>query len=58
MLGHVLLTILGLLLIALGFRGGHVCRKPYAALLAWCAPIGLVVTLVGIVLFFIPHFFT
>ena len=32
--------------------------KPYDALVAWCAPIGLVVMLAGIVLLFIPNFFT
>ena len=58
MLGHRLLTVLGLLLIILGFWGGHVWPKPYGSLVAWCAPIGLVVTLAGIVLLFIPGFFT
>jgi len=57
MLGHILLTVLGVLLTILGFWGGHVWPKPYDALVAWCAPIGLVVTLVGIVLLFIPNFF-
>jgi hypothetical protein len=50
--------MLGLLLIMLGFWGGHVWSKPYDSLIAWCAPVGLVVTLVGIILFFIPRFFT
>lgn len=57
-LGHILLTALGLLLIVLGFWGGHACPKPYDALVAWCAPIGLVVMIAGIVLLFIPNFFT
>lgn len=56
-LGHILLTALGLLLVALGFWGGHECPKPYNALVAWCAPIGLVIMLVGIVLLCIPNFF-
>ena len=56
-LGHILLIALGLLLIVLGFWGGHECPKPYDALVAWCAPIGLVVMLTGIVLLFIPNFF-
>ena len=56
-LGHRLLTVLGLLLIILGFWGGHVWPRPYGLLVAWCAPVGLVVTLVGIVLLFIPGFF-
>ena len=57
-LGHVLLTALGLLLIVLGFWGGHECPKPYDALVAWCAPIGLIIMLTGIVLLFIPNFFS
>lgn len=57
-LGHILLILCGLSLIVLGFWGGHEWRSPYHALVAWCAPIGLVVLLVGIVLFFIPTFFT
>jgi hypothetical protein len=58
MLDHILLTALGLLLIVLGFWGGHVWPKPYDALAAWCAPIGLILMLAGIVLLFIPNFFT
>ena len=57
MLGHALLTALGLGLIVLGFWGGHVFPKPYDTLVAWCAPVGLVVMLAGIVLLFIPSFF-
>jgi hypothetical protein len=57
MLAHALLTALGLVLIVLGFWGGHMFHKPYDALVAWCAPVGLVVMLVGIVLLFIPGFF-
>ena len=58
MLGHALLTTLGVSLIVLGFWGGHECSKPYDALVAWCAPIGAVIMLVGIVLLFIPNFFS
>ena len=57
MLGHALLTALGLLLIVFGFWGGHVFPKPYDALVTWCAPVGLIVMLAGIVLLFIPSFF-
>ena len=57
MLSRILLTALGVLLIVLGFWGGHVWSKPYEALAAWCAPIGFVLTLAGIVLLFIPNFF-
>jgi hypothetical protein len=58
MLGHALLTTLGVLLIVLGFWGGHERPKPYDALVAWCAPIGVVIMLAGIVLLFIPNFFS
>jgi hypothetical protein len=57
-LGYILLTAVGLLLIVLGFWAGHTWPRPYDALAAWCAPIGLLLTLAGIVLLFIPHFFT
>ena len=57
MLAHALLTALGLMLIVLGFWGGHAFPKPYDAFVAWCAPVGLVVMLAGIVLLFIPSFF-
>ena len=57
MLAHVLLTALGLMLIVLGFWGGYGFPKPYDALVAWCAPVGLVVMFAGIVLLFIPGFF-
>jgi hypothetical protein len=57
MLGYAWLTVLGLVLIMLGFWGGHVFPKPYDALVAWCAPVGLVIMLAGIVLLFIPTFF-
>jgi hypothetical protein len=56
-LAHALLTALGVLLIVLGFWGGHECPKPYDTLVAWCAPVGLIITLAGIVLLFIPNFF-
>jgi hypothetical protein len=45
------------MLIVLGFWGGYGFPKPYDALVAWCAPVGLVVMLAGIVLLFIPGFF-
>jgi len=56
-LSHILLTALGLLLIVLGFWGEHEWPQPYDAFVAWCAPIGLVLMLAGIVLLFIPSFF-
>lgn len=50
-------TVLGLLLIVLGFWGGQTWRTPYGAIVAWCAPLGLLVLLMGMVLLFIPTFF-
>ena len=58
MLSHICLIAVGLLLIMGGFRGSAHFRPPYDALIAWCAPLGLLVTLVGIVLLVIPNFFT
>lgn len=57
MFGHIFFVLLGMALIACGFWGGYAYHKPYGALIAWCAPVGLVIMLVGIVLLFIPHFF-
>ena len=57
MFSHVWLIGLGLLLMIFGFWGGHKLRQPYDALVAWCAPVGLMVTLTGIVLLLIPNFF-
>ncbi|MDH3600017.1 MAG: hypothetical protein OEU26_10315 [Candidatus Tectomicrobia bacterium] len=48
----------GLLLIACGFWGSMLRRPFYAAVLAWCAPIGLLLSLVALVLLCIPDFFT
>jgi hypothetical protein len=53
----VLLIVLGLLLIAGGFGGSRHVRKPYDSLVAWGAPVGLLVTLTGITLLMIPNFF-
>ena len=57
MLYHVLLILLGMVLITAGFWGSTQLRKPYDAVSAWCAPVGLLVAFVGIVLLIIPHFF-
>jgi len=54
---HIILITVGIFLIAGGFWGSTQLRKPYDVVSAWCAPVGLLVTLVGIVLLIIPHFF-
>jgi hypothetical protein len=56
-LGHIGLITAGLLLITLGFWGGSRLRFPYSDLVALGAPVGLLVTLVGILLLIIPRFF-
>jgi hypothetical protein len=55
--GPILLTLGGSLLIGLGLWGGHELRTPYQDIVAWSAPIGLVMVLLGVVLLFIPAFF-
>ena len=57
MYSHILLITVGIFLIAGGFWGSIQLRKPYDAVSAWCAPVGLLVAFVGIVLLIIPHFF-
>lgn len=47
----------GVCMIAVGFWGGHTWPQPYATLAAWCAPLGLLLTLAGIVSVYIPSFF-
>ncbi len=58
MFSHVLLIGLGLLLVIFGFWGSSKLHKPYDTLAAWCAPVGLLVTLTGVVLLIIPDFFS
>jgi hypothetical protein len=48
----------GLLLIAGGFWGSTLHHPFYAAVFAWCAPIGLLLSLAALVLLCIPDFFT
>ena len=54
---HVMLMGVGVGLINLGFWGSSRLPPPYDALVAWCAPIGLLVTLTGVTWFIIPDFF-
>jgi hypothetical protein len=46
-----------MVLIIAGLWGSTQLRKPYDALIAWCAPLGLLVVLTGVVLLIIPNFF-
>jgi hypothetical protein len=48
---------LGILLISGGFWGSARLRSPYDAVIAWGTPIGLLVTLMGVILLIIPDFF-
>jgi hypothetical protein len=57
LLYHILLILLGMALIIAGFWGSTQLRKPYDALIAWCAPVGLLVVLAGVVMLIIPNFF-
>lgn len=54
---HVMLIGLGVGLIMVGFWGSSRLPNPYDALVAWGAPIGLLVALTGITWFIIPDFF-
>jgi hypothetical protein len=57
MCSHILLITVGTFLIVGGFWGSAQLRKPYDVVSAWCAPVGLLGALMGIVLLIIPHFF-
>lgn len=48
----------GLLLMACGFWSSTLPRPLYAAVLAWCAPVGLLLSLAALILLNIPNFFT
>jgi hypothetical protein len=53
----ILLIGLGMLLISGGFWGSSGLRPPYDAVIAWGAPVGLLITLMGVILLIIPDFF-
>jgi hypothetical protein len=52
------LLLAGLLLMACGFWGSTLPRPLYAAVLAWGAPVGLLLSLAALILLTIPDFFT
>jgi hypothetical protein len=53
----IVLIGLGMLLISGGFWGSARLRSPYDAIIAWGTPLGLLVTLMGVILLIIPDFF-
>lgn len=53
----IVLISLGMLLISGGFWGSSRLRSPYDAIIAWGSPLGLLVTLIGVILLIIPDFF-
>jgi len=54
---HAMLIGLGMGGIILGFWGSARLPQPYDALVAWCAPVGLLAALAGITWVIIPNFF-
>jgi hypothetical protein len=48
----------GLVLIVFGFWGSNQLRSPFDGMAALAAPIGLVLSMVGVILLVIPTFFT
>jgi hypothetical protein len=48
----------GLVLIVFGFWGSSQLRSPFDGMAALAAPIGLVLSIVGVILLVIPTFFT
>ena len=55
--GATFLLSLGITMMVGGFCGRMYCHHPYNSVLAWSAPIGLMVTFIGIMLILIPDFF-
>jgi len=53
----ILMTISGLLLIGLGLWGIHSCKGFLERLGALLAPMGLIITLLGVLLLCVPNFF-
>ncbi len=53
----ILLLLVGGVLLYGGFWGSATLRSPYDAVLAWGAPVGLLLTASGILLLIIPKFF-
>ena len=58
MLIYLVILLGGLLLIVFGFWGSSQLRSPFDGLAALAAPIGLVLSIVGVILLVIPTFFS
>jgi len=55
---HLSCILMGLLLIGTGFWAGFSMRKPFDMIGAFLAPLGLILALIGVVLFYLPDFFS
>jgi len=55
---HIAMLLGGLALIVCGFWGSGQLRSPFGGLVALAAPIGLLLSVVGLILLIIPTFFT
>jgi hypothetical protein len=58
MVVNLVMLLGGLGLIVFGFWGSSQLRSPFDGMAAWAAPIGLVLSIVGLILLVIPTFFT
>ncbi|ETW93606.1 MAG: hypothetical protein ETSY1_38475 [Candidatus Entotheonella factor] len=57
-LRHLAMLVGGLALIVFGFWGSNKFRWPFDGIAAFAAPIGLLLSIVGVILLIIPTFFT
>ena len=55
---NLVMLLGGLVLIVFGFWGSSQLRSPFDGMAALAAPIGLVLSMVGVILLVIPTFFT
>jgi hypothetical protein len=55
---HIAMLLGGLALIIFGFWGSSQLRSPFDGIAAFAAPIGLLLSIVGVILLVIPTFFT
>lgn len=58
MLLHITMILGGLAFIVCGFWGSSQLRSPFNGLVALAAPLGLILSIVGVMLLVIPTFFT
>ncbi len=55
---HMTMVLGGLALIVCGFWGSSQLRSPFDQLVAFAAPLSLVLSIIGVILLVIPTFFT